>query len=80
MPTPARTWRVGEPLSIGDHVARTYENGATDWDCWGIVVDATGPPSSGSGSYKERYLVQRSDGVQFEAGPFDLTLIGAGAA
>ena len=78
-----RVARLGDPstpdapfwFQKGDHVAWKRWDGSADPEFSGIVVDGVCEYVSGGGSFRDRYVVQRSDGHYFGGGQLDLVRI-----
>lgn len=72
-----RVARLGDPdapfrLKKGDRVAWKRWDGTPDSEFSGVIVDGICEYVSGGGAYRDRYVVERKDGVYFGAGDLDL--------
>ena len=75
-----RVVRLGDPsapdapfrFKKGDRVAWKRWDGKPDGEFAGVVVDGICEYVSGGGAYRDRYVIQRADGLQFGAVSLDL--------
>lgn len=75
-----RVVRLGDPgapdapfyFRKGDRVAWKRWDGSADPEFSGEIVDGICEYVAGGGAYRDRYLVQRKDGLQFPANQLDL--------
>jgi hypothetical protein len=78
-----RIARLGEPntsdapfrFKRGDRVAWRRLDGSLDPDYVGVIVDGLCEYLAGGGAYKDRYVVERADGLRFAGGHLDLVKV-----
>jgi hypothetical protein len=71
----AGSWEAPFRFKKGDRVAWKRSDGSPDQEFSGIVVDGLCEYVPGGGAYRDSYVVERSDGLHFGAGHFDLVPI-----
>lgn len=74
---PTRIARLGDEkapfrFKKGEQVTWRRSDGSLDAEFSGLIVDGVCEYEEGGGSYKDRYIVERKDGVRFPAGHFDI--------
>lgn len=59
----------------GDRVAWRRLDGSLDRDYVGVIVEGLCEYLAGGGAYKDRYVVERADGLRFAGGHLDLVKV-----
>jgi len=76
-----RVVKLGDPAASdapfrfkkGDRVAWRRWDGSADLEFSGVVIDGICEYVPGGGAYRDRYVVERPDGLHFGAAQLDLT-------